>query len=68
MKECDKCWGTGKVIDHRDLGRRVRRIRRDRGLSLKALAMELGVSSGFLSLLESGKRRWTQDLWNKATL
>lgn len=37
-------------------GERVRRLREERGVTLKAMAEELGVSSAYLSALEHGKR------------
>jgi len=37
-------------------GLRVRRLRRDRGLSLKTMAYDIGVSAAYLSALEHGKR------------
>jgi transcriptional regulator with XRE-family HTH domain len=37
-----------------DLGRRIRRFREDRGLSLRALAQAAGVSESFLSQVERG--------------
>lgn len=67
MKECGKCWGTGQVIDHKRLGREVRRRRLRAGVSLKAAAINLGISSAFLSYLESGKRAWTPELYRKAS-
>ena len=37
-------------------GQRIRKLRRDRGLSLKTMAYDLGVSAAYLSALEHGKR------------
>lgn len=37
-------------------GAKVRELRRDRGLSLKKMAADLGVSSAYLSALEHGNR------------
>jgi transcriptional regulator with XRE-family HTH domain len=37
-------------------GARVRGLRRERGLSLKAMAAELGLSAAYLSALEHGHR------------
>jgi len=67
MTECRKCWGTGKVIDHQELGAQARRLRRKRGLSLGVMARRLGISEGFLCYLEIGKRSWTPELYRKAT-
>ena len=37
-------------------GQRIRKLRRDRGLSLKTMAYDIGVSAAYLSALEHGKR------------
>ncbi|MER6187261.1 helix-turn-helix domain-containing protein [Streptomyces sp. NPDC001652] len=44
------------------IGPRLRALRRDRGLTLEALADDTGISLSTLSRLESGKRRPTLDL------
>ena len=44
------------------IGPRLRRLRRDRGLTLQALAADTGLSVSTLSRLESGKRQPTLDL------
>ncbi|MFF8292596.1 helix-turn-helix domain-containing protein [Streptomyces sp. NPDC016309] len=44
------------------IGPRLRALRRDRGLTLEALAATTGISVSTLSRLESGKRRPTLDL------
>ncbi|MFD4563269.1 helix-turn-helix domain-containing protein [Streptomyces sp. NPDC058467] len=44
------------------IGPRLRTLRRDRGLTLEALAATTGLSVSTLSRLESGKRRPTLDL------
>jgi transcriptional regulator with XRE-family HTH domain len=65
MPECEKCWGTGKVIDHRKLGREMRQRRRQLGLSLKAAARYSGITPSFLCYLEGGKRAWTEEIYGK---
>ncbi|MFC7263396.1 helix-turn-helix domain-containing protein [Streptomyces lutosisoli] len=49
-----------QIID--GIGPRLRTLRRDRGLTLEALAATTGLSVSTLSRLESGKRRPTLDL------
>ncbi|MFJ7155336.1 helix-turn-helix domain-containing protein [Streptomyces sp. NPDC101118] len=49
-----------RVLD--GIGPRLRTLRRDRGLTLEALAATTGLSVSTLSRLESGKRRPTLDL------
>ncbi|MFD3513798.1 helix-turn-helix domain-containing protein [Streptomyces sp. NPDC058657] len=44
------------------IGPRLRTLRRDRGLTLEALASDTGISVSTLSRLESGRRRPTLDL------
>ena len=44
------------------IGPRLRALRRDRGLTLEAIAADSGISVSTLSRLESGKRRPTLDL------
>jgi transcriptional regulator with XRE-family HTH domain len=44
------------------IGPRLRALRRDRGLTLDALAADTGISVSTLSRLESGRRRPTLDL------
>lgn len=46
-------------------GWRLREWRRARGQSLQALADAIGTSKGYVSELESGKRRYNQDLVEK---
>lgn len=49
-----------QVLD--GIGPRLRRLRRERGLTLEALAATTGISVSTLSRVESGKRRPTLDL------
>ncbi|MDM8519501.1 helix-turn-helix transcriptional regulator [Anaerolineales bacterium HSG6] len=43
-------------------GEKLRALRKQRGLTLKALALELGLSAhGYISELESGKKRPTTE-------
>ncbi|MES5819541.1 XRE family transcriptional regulator [Streptomyces sp. RG80] len=44
------------------IGHRLRRLRKERGLTLEALAATTGISVSTLSRVESGKRRPTLDL------
>lgn len=65
--KCKRCWGTGREPDHVALGREARRYRQDLYVSLRARARELGVTPSMLSALETGKRTWTEELFNRAT-
>src|SRR5690606_31476092 len=44
---------TGMTAD--DIGRRLREVRLERGLSLRSLAQTLGVSASLISQVETGK-------------
>ena len=44
-------------VESAEIGRRARLIRRRRGLSLDVVAGLAGISKGYLSMLETGKRR-----------
>jgi transcriptional regulator with XRE-family HTH domain len=67
MGKCPCCWGTGMELDHEQLGAIARQFRKSRGQSLKVAAKILGITEGYLSLLENGKRKWTEELYRKAT-
>lgn len=45
-----------RSIDMRPLGERIREVRRRRGLSLQALAEDVGCTRGYLSQVETGRR------------
>jgi len=49
-----------EILD--SIGPRLRSLRRDRGLTLEAVAADTGITVSTLSRLESGKRRPTLDL------
>lgn len=66
MSICPKCFGRGKVPDHRKIGRAARHRRMRAGLTLQQAGDALGVSDTFLCLLEHGKRSWTMELYKKA--
>jgi transcriptional regulator with XRE-family HTH domain len=51
-----------KVTPHTLLGKRLRRERQDAGLSLRALAEQLGYPHSYLSLIETGKRLPSEDV------
>jgi len=67
MKKCGKCWGTGREPDHSALGMDARDHRISRARTLAVQALRLGITEGYLSLLENGKRKWTEELYRKAT-
>ena len=64
-KVCPKCHGTGFLHDYVDLGKRMSRLRKKAGLSLKYVSTKKQVSEGNLSDMERGERPWTPDLMTK---
>lgn len=64
--KCEACWGTGQRVDHALLGRVARTRRISRGLRLADMAAMMDISPSFLSLLESGRRRWTIELHRRS--
>lgn len=48
-----------------EIGKFLRKYRIDRGLLLKDMASEIGVTSAYLSAIENGKKRPTEDLVDK---
>lgn len=49
------------VIDHKRTGQEMRRLREASGLSLRAIATRMGVSAPYISDLEKGFRKWTEE-------
>src|SRR6266566_9195449 len=60
--ECPRCGGTGVLPDPRLEGAEMRQAREDAGLSLRDLAKRTGLSVGYLSDLELGRRSWREEL------
>lgn len=58
-KNCPHCNGTGKVTDHAKLGARLQRKREKAGLTLREVGNAMGISIGYLSDLEHGRKPWT---------
>jgi len=56
----DVAVGNPELSDERAIGRRVRAVRRHRGLDIETAAGLAGVSKGYLSRLERGERAWTR--------
>lgn len=61
---------TKKIIqtvnDNVEIGRIIRKLRIKKGWSLQIAAPKLGVSYPHLSLLERGKRDWTEENISRA--
>lgn len=52
------------LIDHEKTGKRIRKHREGRGLSLTEVSQRTGLSVSYLSLLERGERQWSEPLFN----
>ena len=66
--DCDKCSGSGMIVNHYACGMMVRRLREEAGISLRKLAGMFSVSPSYWSDLETGKRGanfWTQESLNR---
>lgn len=53
------------TIDHDLTGRMIRRAREEKGLSELDLADLVGLSKSYISLLESGNRQWSDELFER---
>lgn len=65
QKPCCRCHGSGDEPDNKFIGRNLRESRVHEGISLRAMALKIGVSSSFLSQLERGDRTWKPELTMK---
>lgn len=54
-----------RVAAHRDVGRELRLERKSKGVSLRAIAKELGYSAAFISDCELGRRNLSPEAINK---
>jgi len=57
--KCDKCGGTGRIESPVLAGSFRRKIRKQYGHSLRAVATQMGVSAAYVSDLELGRRNWS---------
>lgn len=56
---CMACRGSGRVIDPRKVGARLRDSRKQREISLREMARRLGITAPYLSDMELGRRGWS---------
>lgn len=59
---CKRCGGSGVDVDSRAIGQAMRKKRESKGVTMAAIADKLGKTSGYLSDLERGNRRWNDAL------
>jgi len=60
LRDCQWCEGRGivKVIDHEAL----RELRENSGITLRKFATKVGVSAAYISDIELGRRRCTEQI------
>jgi transcriptional regulator with XRE-family HTH domain len=62
---CPTCSGRGCVPDPRKVGPEMRSKRKAARISLRAMALFMGIEPGYLSDLELGRRNWPIDRTEK---
>lgn len=65
IKACKACKGTGEIdkINHVDVGRYIRRLRKHAGLTQGQVSELTGYSVGYLCDLEYGRKDWRDELY-----
>ena len=66
-RECNRCNGSGKILDPLDVGAKMRTFRIGKGLSMTEMARQLSFSVPYIRDLEFGRRAWNQQLIEKYT-
>ena len=59
---CERCEGTGFVLDPVATGAAMLALRIEAGLTLQSTAKHMGFSVSYLSRLENGQRCWSESL------
>lgn len=54
-----------QAVNHVATGTQIREARMARGISLRQMAIRMGISAVFLSDLERGRRNWTEKRINQ---
>lgn len=68
MQTCPQCKGIGKINTMQEdikTGAAMRKLREQRGISLRAVARFLDKTPSYISMLEMGKQRWNPSLEKK---
>lgn len=63
--ECRCCGHMIVTPDHVSIGAFVKAKRNELGMKLRYVSARTGLSIGYLSDLEHGRSRWTQELFEK---
>lgn len=61
MQRCKCCKGTGKEIDPKRTGAKLRKLAARKGISSRSLAVHLGISDSYVCELFNGTRLWTDE-------
>jgi hypothetical protein len=61
---CQHCNGTGKSLDHTQIGKWVQHYRVLSSKTLKQVSQASHLSISYLSDLEHGRRNWCEDLFD----
>lgn len=56
---CMACRGSGRVIDPRQIGARLRELRKQKEITGREMARRLGITAPYLSDMELGRRGWS---------
>ena len=59
---CPLCRGSGKIVTDRAIGAAMRTLRKQASISLQKMSPHMGLSVSYLSHLETGRRRWNDEL------
>jgi predicted transcriptional regulator len=57
-KPCPRCGGTGRIRDEAAFGAAVKAMRTGARVTLREVAAHTGLSVGYISDLEHGRKRW----------
>ena len=55
-------WEKNMKIDHKLIGKRIKTFRQHKGYTQAVLAEKVGATSGYVSLLETGKKKATLEM------
>lgn len=61
-QSCHCCDGSGAELDHKAVGKEMRRLRIGKGISQATVARRMKFSKPYISDLEAGARNWRTDL------
>lgn len=61
---CQHCNGSGKALDHTQIGKWIQGYRLRAGKKLKDVSASTSLSISYLSDLEHGRRNWCEDLFD----